>query len=224
MSKYRTNGVRRGARAAGVGAAVAMAMGFFSVGAAHADTFVPLPDGEKIGPGVTITRTNESALISPSLAANGAGRVVWVSGKARADVTATPEGTVGPNNGARGDEGTMNSSTHGASRLTTGYIVGCQVSIGGDAISLGGDVSVGTSGPGVNGSFGVKLGPGQIKMVTVDGKDILKPGQYAVQYKDVEMEIQGCAGYAQARAFTVVEIIGAEYSKTVLYGMPFSIG
>ncbi|WP_342217384.1 ESX secretion-associated protein EspG, partial [Nocardia farcinica] len=47
-----------------------------------------------VGPGVTITRTGEHAVISPSMAANGAGRVAWVSGNATADVTVTPEGEV----------------------------------------------------------------------------------------------------------------------------------
>ncbi|MFI9510391.1 MspA family porin [Nocardia sp. NPDC052566] len=225
MSKNRTNGLRHGARAASIGTAVAaVAMGLFSTGAANADVFVPLPDGQQIGPGVTINRTQESATVSPSLAANGAGRVVWVSGKAKAEVTATPEGKVGPNNGAQNIPGTNNSSTHGASRLSTGYIIGCQVSIASDAFALGGDVSIGNVGPGLNGSLGVKLGPGEIKFVAIDGKDILKPGTYSVQYKDTEIEIQGCAGYAQARSYTVVEIIGDEYSKTILYGMPFSVG
>ncbi|WP_280245016.1 MspA family porin, partial [Nocardia abscessus] len=45
-----------------------------------------------------------------------------------------------------------------------------------------------------------------------------------VEYQDAEIQIQGCAGYAQARSYTVVEIIGDHYSKTTLYGMPFSIG
>ncbi|MGW0180822.1 MspA family porin, partial [Nocardia sp. NPDC003345] len=45
MSKNRTTGLRCGARALGVGAVAAVAMGLFSTGAANADTFVPLPDG-----------------------------------------------------------------------------------------------------------------------------------------------------------------------------------
>ncbi|MEV6321118.1 mspA family protein, partial [Nocardia sp. NPDC051787] len=104
MSENRT--MRRGARVAGIGAAAAVAMGLLSTGAANADTFVPLPDGHKVGPGVTITRNGERALISPSLAANGAGRVVWVSGNAIADVAVTPEGEIGPNNGPTGNPGT----------------------------------------------------------------------------------------------------------------------
>ncbi|WP_433731374.1 MspA family porin [Nocardia sp. CA-129566] len=222
MSENRT--LRSGARIAGVGAAAAVALGLLSTGAANADTFVPLPDGQKAGPDVTLTRTGEHALISPSLAANGAGRVVWVSGNAIADVAVTPEGTVGPNNGASGAPGTNNSSTHGASQLSTGYIVGCQVSIASDAISAGVSGSINLSGGSLGGSIGVNLGPGEVKFVQIDYKDILKPGVYSVEYQDAEIEIQGCAGYAQARAYTVVEIIGDHYSKTTLYGQPFSIG
>ncbi|MCP2316530.1 MspA protein [Nocardia amikacinitolerans] len=224
MSENRTNGLRRGARVAGVGAAAAVAMGMLSTGAANADTFVPLPDGQKVGHGVTITRTGEHALISPSLAANGAGRVVWVSGNATADVTVTPEGEVGPNNGPAGGPGSNNSSTHGASQLSTGYIVGCQVSIADDAISAGVSGGVNLDGFSMGGSIGLNLGPGEVKFVQIDYKDILKPGVYSVEYQDAEIEIQGCAGYAQARAYTVVEIIGDHYSKTTLYGAPFSIG
>ncbi|WP_327093836.1 MspA family porin [Nocardia vinacea] len=224
MSENRTNGLRRGARIAGVGAAAAVAMGLLSTGAANADTFVPLPDGQKNGPDVTLTRTGEHALISPSLAANGAGRVVWVSGNAIADVNVTPEGEVGPNNGASGAPGTNNSSTHGASQLSTGYIVGCQVSIASDAISAGISGGINLSGGSLGGSVGLNLGPGDVKFVQIDYKDILKPGRYSVEYQDAEIEIQGCAGYAQARSYTVVEIIGDHYSKTTLYGQPFSIG
>ncbi|MEU1984104.1 MspA family porin [Nocardia sp. NPDC019395] len=224
MSENRTDGVRKGARIAGIGAAAAVAVGLLSVGAANADTFVPLPDGQKAGPGVTITRTGEHAVVSPSMAANGAGRVVWVSGNAAADVAVTPEGEAGPNNGPTGEDGTNNSSTHGASQLNTGYIVGCQVSIGEDAIGLGGSLGLSLDGGNVGGSVGVELGPGEVKFVQIDYKDITKPGRYSVEYQDAEIEIQGCAGYAQARSYTVVEIIGDHYSKTTLYGQPFSIG
>ncbi|MBL1075412.1 MspA family porin [Nocardia sp. 2] len=226
MSENRTNGLRRGARFAGIGAAAAVAMGLFSTGAANADTFVPLPDGQKVSPSgtVTITRTGERAIVSPSLAANGAGRTVWVNGTVTADVTETPEGEVGPWNGPRNSPGTNNSSTHGTSRISTGYIVGCQVSIADDAIgaNVGGGIS--TDGVSVSGGLGLNLGPGEVGFVEIQGKDIKKAGVYSVEYMDAEIQIQGCAGYAQARAYTVVEIIGDHYSKTTLYGMPFSIG
>ena len=222
MSENRTNRGRRGAWS--VGAAVAVTIGLLSAGAADADTVVPLPDGQKAGPGVTLSRTGERAVISPSLAANGAGRVVWVSGNARADVQVTPEGEVGPYNGPTNRSGSNNSSTHGASQLNTGYIVGCQVSIGDEAIAAGLAGGVSTLGASAGGAIGLHLGPGQVAFVQIDAKDILKPGVYSVEYQDAEIDLQGCAGYAQARSYSVVEIIGDHYSKTTLYGAPFSIG
>ncbi|GEM32853.1 hypothetical protein NN3_38600 [Nocardia neocaledoniensis NBRC 108232] len=221
----RINRIRgtRGLRAAGTGVAV-LALGALVAGTASADAFVPLPDGERAGPGVTVKRTGERALVSPSLAANGAGRVAWVSGTVTADVTATPEGEVGPYNGPADKPGSNNSSTHGASQLNTGYIVGCQVAIGDDAISAGISGGIDLSGGSLGGSVGLDLGPGEVKFVQIDKKDILKAGTYSVEYQDVEIQVQGCGGYAQARSYSVVEIIGDHYSKTTLYGAPFSIG
>lgn len=88
---------------------------------------------KRVGPGVTVTRVGEHATISPSLSANGAGRTARFSGKAIADVTATPDGTVGPNNGPENGPGSNNSSTHGASQINTGYLIGCQVNIADNA-------------------------------------------------------------------------------------------
>lgn len=226
MSENRTNGLRRAARFAGAGAAAAVAIGLMSTGAANADTFVPLPDGQRVSPSgtVTITRTGEHAVVTPSMSANGAGRSVWVSGNVTADVTETPEGTAGPNNGPSNKPGSNNSSTHGTSVLTTGYIVGCQVSIGEDAVSAGVSAGVSLSDAKVGGSIGLNLGPGEVGFVLLDYKDIPKAGVYQVQYQDTLIGVEGCAGYAQARAVTTVEVIGDHYSKTTLYGMPFSIG
>ncbi|MFC7448588.1 MspA family porin [Rhodococcus daqingensis] len=208
---------------ASVATAAAVAIGLMSTGVAHADTFVPLPDGQKAGPGTVISRTGESALISPSLAANGAGRVAWVSGTVTADVTGVSgEGEAGPWNGSTNDKGTNNSSTHGVSRISTGYIVGCQVDITGLGGSIG--ASMDLTGPSVSGSLTVPVSAGQVKFVGVSGKDIKRNGKYSVQYQDTQLEIQNCGGYAQARAYTVVEIVGNDYSKTTLYGQPFSIG
>ncbi|MGW5110915.1 MspA family porin [Nocardia sp. NPDC004123] len=224
MSENRNAGLRRAARVAGVAAAASVAFGLLSTGAANADTFVPLPDGQKVGPGVTISRVGEHAVISPSLSANGAGRTAWLSGKAVADVTATPDGTVGPNNGPKNGSGSNNSSTHGASQINTGYLIGCQVNISDTAVSAGVSGGVSLTGANAGGSIGLNLGPGQVTFVQINSKDILKPGTYSIDYQDVPVDAQGCAGYAQARAYTVVEIIGNDYSKTTLYGQPFSLG
>ena len=184
----------RGTRIAGFGAAAALTIGLLSNSVAAADTFVPLPDGSKDAPGAVITRTDESALISPSLASNG----------------------------AAGSPGTNNSSTHGVSRINTGYIVGCQVDITGLSGSFGGGISL--DGPSMSGSLTVPISAGQVKFVNVVGKDLKKNGKYSVQYQDTQLEIQNCGGFAQARSYTVVEIVGDNYSKTTLYGQPFSIG
>ncbi|MFE3280887.1 MspA family porin [Nocardia sp. NPDC059239] len=208
-----------------VGIGSLLVAGGTATGPVHADAFVALPDGQKQGPnGVVVTRSGEHATISPSLADNGAGRTVWVSGNASADVPDTPETKPGPWNGPNNAPGTNNSSTHGSSIIDTGYIVGCQVNIGSDAISAGVSGSVSLTGGSLGGSVGLKLGPGQVVFVEIDSKDITKPGHYSVEYQDAQMQIQNCAGYAQARAYTVVEIVGDHYSKTTLYGQPFSIG
>jgi hypothetical protein len=215
------SGVRRG----GIAAALTVTAALVGTGTAQADTFVPLPDGREAAPGASISRMGEHAVVSPSMAANGAGRVVWVSGTVTADVVHTP--TVerpGPYSTPENWPGTNNSSTHGASQVSTGYIVGCQVSIGDKAVTAGLSGNVSTNGGGLSGSAGIQLGPGEVEFVRIGFKDILRPGSYTLGYRDFEMEIQGCGGYAQARAYTVVEIIGDHYSKTTLYGAPFSIG
>ncbi|WP_194829854.1 MspA family porin [Nocardia sp. XZ_19_231] len=214
----------RGFTVAGAASAAVVTLGLLSAGAANADVFVPLPDGAETGPGVTVTLTNQQAIVSSSMAANGVGRVVWVSGTAIADVTETPVGQPGPYSRPGNGPGSNNSSTHGLSQLNVGYIVGCQVNISDKAVSAGLSGTASTTSAGISGSLGVQLGPGEVKMVQINFKDIKDKGVYSVGYRDVEMSIQGCGGYAQARSYTNVEIIGDNYSKTTLYGQPFSIG
>ena len=206
MSENRKTGLRRGVRVAGLGAAAAVVLGLMSTGAANADTFVPLPGGEKVvnagGVSAKIARNAESALVSPSLAANGAGRTAWVSG----DVFAELGGEI-PEEGAT---------------LTTGYIVGCQVDITGLKGSLSADL--GFDALGMGGSLSVPIEAGEVKFAKIKTKSDLKPGVSAIQYRDQQIEVQGCGGYAQARAYTIVEVPGNHYVKATLYGQPFSIG
>ncbi|GAF50598.1 MspA protein [Rhodococcus wratislaviensis] len=206
MSENRKTGLRRGARIAGLGAAAAVVLGLMSTGAANADTFVPLPGGEKVVNAGSVTakiaRNAESALVSPSLAANGAGRTAWVSG----DVFAELGGEI-PEEGAT---------------LTTGYIVGCQADITGLEGGLSADL--GLDSLGLGGSLSIPISAGEVKFAKVKSKTDLKPGVSAIQYRDQQIEVQGCGGYAQARAYTVLEIPGNHYVKSTLYGQPFSIG
>lgn len=200
--------------------AVVVGIGFFSPGAAMADTIVPLPDGHIEGPGVKITSVGERAIISPSLASNGAGRSAWLSGTVTAEVV-TPDGVVGPNNGPQNFPGTNDSSTHNTSNLTVGYVVGCQVSLG--ALSANSSFTISAT-PSLSGGFSFPLSPGQVKWVLINYLELIKSDTYQMQYQDIPMDIQGCGGYAQARQFSVVEIIGADYAKVTLYGQPFSLG
>ena len=227
MTKNFGSGLRRGAGIAGLGAAAAALLGVMSTGAASADTFIPLPDGSKTGPNVTVTRTAESALSSPSLAANGAGRTAWVSGTVTADVKGIKEVTDVPkSNNTTNNAGTYNgtnaSTTHGVSRVSTGYIVGCQVDITGLSASPSFSADLSSLTPSLG--LSVPLNSGEVKYVPIAAKDIKKDGVYALQYQDAELQVQKCGGFAQARSYSVVEIVGNDYSKTVLYGAPFSIG
>lgn len=221
MSKYLAFIRSWAARSTAVGMTCVAAVGFWSSGTAGADTVVPLPDGHVDGPGIHIDSTGERVIVSPSLAANGAGRAAWVTGNIAVDID-TPPGAVGPNNGASNDPGTNDSSTHGASQMTVGYIVGCQVSVGDLSASVGAAVT--QSGPALSGGLTLPLAPGQVKWVQIDYLEMPDSGRYYINYQDYSMEIQGCGGYAQARQFTVVEKIGVDYAKTTLYGRPFSLG
>ncbi|MFD3746407.1 MspA family porin [Nocardia sp. NPDC058633] len=216
----------RSAKTAVTGAAAAVLIGFLSTGAASADTFVALPDGETSGVGVTkLTRTGESAFIAPSMSANGAGRTARVSGTITAEIAdGVHVGPAGPQLYPSNAPGTNNSSTHGTSAINTGYIVGCQVSIGTSAISAGLSVSVSPNSGNVGGSIAIQLGPGQVVFVKVADKDLFATGTNSVAYKDVMINVEGCGGYSQARAYTNVELIGVDHSRITLYGQPFSIG
>ncbi len=215
-----------GVRSAVVGASAFTVFGLLSTGAANADTFVPLPNGEQLGDGVKIDRFGETANVFQSMSANGAGRDALVSGTVVAKVDNAPVYPhVGPfNTPPANTSGSNNSNTHGASQLNTGYIIGCQVSIGDSAISANAGMSVSTSSVGASGSVSLELGPGDVKFVQVSYKDILHPGTYSISYKDSEIDVVGCGGYAQARSYTNVEVLGDFYSRTTLYGQPFSIG
>ncbi|WP_072689616.1 MspA family porin [Rhodococcus marinonascens] len=206
MSQNRKTGPRRAARIAGLGAAAAVALGLMSTGAANADTFVPLSGGEKVvdagGVNVKIARNAESALLSPSLAANGASRVAWLSGDVFADL--------GGNVPAEGAE------------LITGYLVGCQIDITGLSAGIAGGVSL--TGPSLGAAMTLPIAPGEVKFVELGSKSDLKPGVSAVQYRDQQLEVQGCGGHAEARAVSTVTVPGNHFVKSTLYGQPFSLG
>ena len=224
MNINRKNGVRLAA----VGAAAAATMGFFSVGAANADTFVPLPGGSITqtladGTVVTVNLTDESANISPSMGSTPLHRNVWVNGKAAVHL----EGA-----GAEGAD------------IQPGYVVACQVDFGASADGEAGtelslvDPALPTSIPGSAGG-GITLGPGEA--VSVDIIDLESADAYggeshsaynsfegtdgSVTWAESTLGVSGCAGYAQARSYVNVSVETDNVSSTVtLWGQPFSIG
>ncbi|MFC9835627.1 MspA family porin [Rhodococcus sp. NPDC127530] len=220
---------KNGVRLAAVGAAAAATMGFFSVGAASADTFIPLPGGSITqtladGTVVTVNLTDESANVSPSMGSTPLHRNVWVNGKASVHLDGA---------GATGAD------------IQPGYVLACQVDFGAEAGGEAGSTPVvnadGTVSVPVDGgtSAGITLGPGEA--VSVDILDLESADAYggeshsaynsfegtdgSVTWADSTLGVNGCAGYAQARSYVNVSVETDNVSSTVtLWGQPFSIG
>ncbi len=187
--------------------AAGLAVLMLGCGVAQADTVVPLPDGRQTfttatGVPVEFSRTGEKAVVAPSLAYNGLSRTATMS----ATVYATAPGVTG---------GT----------LVTGYLVGCQVDLSG-GLSLGGDVyiSPGSAYPEVVPS--INLVPGGVAQVKFGTKKMdPKAGAIGIEYHDRGVQVDGCAGYAQARSFSTLTVTnGRGTAEVTLYGNPFSIG
>ncbi|MBS9376243.1 MspA family porin [Rhodococcus sp. B50] len=227
------SGLRRGLKVAGMGATIAVALGFASAGAANADTFVPLPDGNisqtlPDGTVVTVTRTGETANISPSMGATPLHRNVWVSGNAKVELSG-PGAKIG-------------------GRIQPGYIVACQLSLTANlngGLNAGGGIT-GTatattqSGTlGANAGAGITLAPNQaydykvIDITTTDAFgaethrnfNTFKGASGSVTWGDTTLGVTGCAGYAQARSYVKVTVDTPTATQQVtLWGQPFSIG
>ncbi|MEW2014690.1 MspA family porin [Rhodococcus sp. BS-15] len=222
MNNIRHSVLRKVSRIAAVSAASAVAIGMLSVGAANADTFVPLPNGEKVAGPYKISHVDESAVISPAIANNPLNRNGWVTGTATADV---PEGVSGT--------------------LKTGYLVGCQLDM--DDLSLDMNAGFGIDGGNTNiitlfpipfliggegettnkfeGGVGVNvpIKDKEVAQVELGSKDVKGPFT-AIQYQDVGISVENCGGYAQARSYTTLELTGNYRYKGTLYGQPFSLG
>ncbi|GAB2701922.1 hypothetical protein GCM10027089_24980 [Nocardia thraciensis] len=220
-------------RMTGLAAAIAVAIGLCSSGAANADTFVPLPGGSittTLGDGteVTLSIVDESAKISGSMGATPLHRNVWTSGRVVADVS-------GP------------GASSASIQLNPGYVVGCQVDIA-SLNSEGTDTQGTTAGanggltpqpPVIGATETLTLGPGQAVARYV--LDIEQPDDYgnedhkrhptvkgshaSVRWTDETFAVNGCGGYAQARAFTMADVATeAGESMITVWGAPFSIG
>ncbi|HNP55680.1 MAG TPA: MspA family porin [Gordonia sp. (in: high G+C Gram-positive bacteria)] len=193
---------------------------------ANADTHYNLPSETQsatMGDGTVVTfkRIRERATVNPSLGGTPLHRNAWVSGKFA--VTLSKE--------AKKFE------------IRPGYLVGCQVNIGG-ATGEGGagiasaDEGVAFDGAEVGGSL--TLGPGQAQayyLVDAEKADDFgaekhdrkitykKTKRGTLTYTNSQLSLRGCGGYAQARSFAtiVVETKKATQYRS-FYGRPFSLG
>ena len=189
-------------------------------------SLVPAPANAVSLPGASKTKTlpegavsiklyNEKARISKAVTNNILTREVMVSGKIRVTTSGDVKG------------GSVNA----------GYIVGCQVDFGAGLSSKGGveqGFDGGAAKPSLGGGGEMTLGPGQAKYApivrsVVDDKETNSfsfGGQTGgVVYSGERFDVNGCAGYAQARAKVTVRVSTDTYVGNVtLYGKPFSIG
>ncbi|MFW0796227.1 MspA family porin [Gordonia sp. CPCC 205515] len=216
---------RRARRLAIVVAGVATIAPIVGHGVAQADTQVRLPGqtvSKKLADGttLTITRSRESARINPSLGGTPLHRNAWVSG--RYDVTS--------------------SDKKARFGIGSGYIVGCQLTLGGKSTSQGNatpNMTEGTVTATAQTGGSVTIGPGQAATFFVNDREYQDPfggrahdqsikfsgGEGAVSYTNATMMINGCAGYAQARSFAKVQIMTEHTTQVVwMYGKPFSLG
>ncbi|GED96991.1 MspA family porin [Gordonia crocea] len=211
---------RQAVGAAVVATVAAVGLSGLGAGGAHA---LRLPDGGKKSTGidgqvVTLKRTSEYAHTQPSPANNGMVRSARVSGIYTARIN------------------------RGGGNVQVGYLVGCQVNVGGLDMGISGGLygSPGSGGlpvplPLLGGNLSFPLAPGQIQVVQALDKNFYKK-VVSIQLSGVEIAVQGCAGFAQARSF--IKVLAADnYStdrgtvggdsgaiQTTLYGKPFSLG
>lgn len=198
---------------------------------AHADVHVALPSQtgrQTMGDGtvVTLTRSGETANINPSLGGTPLHRNAWVSAQYAVNTSKDAKKI----------------------KIQAGYIVGCQVNIGGVTGTGGGSYGQNYQNPSTStpsaesgtagGTF--TIGPGQAvnyyindvesaddygnqkhsNKVTFKGTNHAKLG-----YTNETMMVNGCAGYAQARSFANVYVVTSNAEQVLsFYGQPFSLG
>ncbi|WP_168705666.1 MspA family porin [Gordonia paraffinivorans] len=219
------NITRRVVAAAGLTGAVAMGLTSLAAGGATAG---PLPGGTVTrtlvdGTPVTVTLYDEFVNVQRAVTNVQTSREVWLSGKIKVTV------------GGKAEGGSVNA----------GYLVGCQVNFGASA-GAGAEAAVDSNGaawtnsgtPGV--SSGFTLAPGQATyypiIETTSGTDTaysdyhvnsysFKGKKGGVVYSQEKFGLDGCAGYASAKAKVKVTVsTDAVKGVITLYGKPFSIG
>ncbi len=222
-----TSTKRRAGAVAGLAAVSAVALSSMGAGGAAAGalpggfTTQTLADGTK----VSVQLKDEFVTIARSGAANATTRNAWVSGKVIV---------------------TVNGSKASGGDVEAGYLVGCQVDFsGGGSIGSGGALALNGAGTIVrddtnvtpNGS--VSLAPGVAKFIPVldsgvgkyngstesDTSFSFKGNRGGIAYSQETFQVNGCAGYASAKAAIKVKVsTDAVDGYVTLYGRPFSLG
>ncbi|GGF34150.1 MspA family porin [Williamsia phyllosphaerae] len=230
----KNNKMRSVAAAAAIASVSAVALASLGAGNAAAGklpggfTTQTLADGTK----VTVQLKDEFVTRARSGAANATTRNVWTSGK----VLVTVGGS-----GATG--GSVNA----------GYIVGCQVDLsdGGSAGSGGSfgyepgtaadpaDNAIANSDTNVAPTGSISIAPGAAKFVpvldsgvgkynggdTADSTFSFAGKRGGIAYSQETFQVNGCAGYASAKASVTVKVsTDAVDGYVTLYGKPFSLG
>ena len=195
----------------------------------HADVHVALPsqtDQQTLGDGtvVSVTRTNETANINPSLGGTPLHRNAWVSAS----------------------YAVKTSKDAKKIKIQAGYIVGCQVNISsvnsqGSGASYGQNYNTGAASA-ETGTVGgqISIGAGQAVnyyINDVESADDFGSDKHSskvgykntnhakLSYTNETMQVNGCAGYAQARSFANVYVVTSNAEQVVtFYGKPFSLG
>jgi hypothetical protein len=212
-----TSTKRRVGAAAGLAAVSAVALSSLGAGAAAAG---PLPGGFTSstlvdGTKVTVRLFDEFVdRRQPSTVALPTSRNVLVSGK----VLVTVGGS---------------GATGGA--IDAGYIVGCQLNFGASADAAGGlntEQLLGADSDFSDSSIGssFELSPGKANAVSVvkDGDNTgfeFKGTRAGLAYSQEQFRVDGCAGFAEAKAYVKVKVsTDAVDGYVTLVGKPFSIG
>lgn len=216
-------------RVAAAGAAAAAAVvGLTSLGVGAADAG-PLPGGVKTttlvdGTPVSIKLFNESVNVQRAVTNVATSREVWASGKVAVTVGGEAQGAT----------------------INAGYIVGCQLSFGASGES-GGGVTADANGPTFGDNVpsagaGFTLAPGTAAyypLISTQSSDVSNKdddnytasdftftgNSGGVAYSQERFSVDGCAGYASAKAKVTVKIATKSVKAVVtLYGKPFSLG
>lgn len=216
----------RAASSAGVAGAVVVGLSSLGAGGAAAG---PLPGGYLSttlvdGTPVTVRLFDEHVNVQKAVTNVATSREAWLSGKVKVTV------------GGKATGGTING----------GYLVGCQVNFGagangGAGVTVSPDGSGGVSAaPSGNAGGGFTLGPGQstyVPVINTTSGDSTAYKYYTVNgykfagstggvaYSQEKFGLDGCAGYASAKAKIRVTINTDSVKGVItLYGKSFSLG